>query len=46
MCVSVSVCVCVCVFVGSGIPRDGMEMVGERYGVHFIVVVSFFFLPC
>lgn len=31
---------------GSGIPRDGMEMVGERYGVHFIVVVSFFFLPC
>lgn len=31
------------VFVGSGIPRDELELVGERYGVLFIVVVSFFF---
>jgi len=33
------------VFVGSGITRDGLELVGERYGMHFFVFVSFFDVP-
>lgn len=27
-------------FVGGGITRDGLELVGERYGVYFIIFVS------
>lgn len=27
-------------FAGTGIPRDGLELVGERYGIVFIQVVS------
>jgi len=32
------------VFVGSGITRDGLELVGERYGMHFFVFFFFFFI--
>ncbi|CAJ1930676.1 unnamed protein product [Sphenostylis stenocarpa] len=43
--VSIGKCYLKVVDNGSGITRDGLELVGERYGMHFFVFVSLFDVP-